>query len=199
MSRTFSASSLPMSLTTSSKEMFSSCPDSALVAGVKMGCGSFCACCRPLGSSMPQILAGLLVVLPARADDVAAHHRLDGQGLQLLHHHRAALDLRLFVFALHHALRIDAGELVGNDVAELAEPEVRHFVEHPPLLRDGVGQDHVEGREPVAHDDQHLVVADAVDVAHLAPAEAGEALQAGSSVKMGSAVHAKNRALTPIF
>jgi hypothetical protein len=56
MSRTFSAVSRPISFAVSSKEMFSSWPLSALVAGVKMGSGSFCACASPLGSSMPQTL-----------------------------------------------------------------------------------------------------------------------------------------------
>jgi len=41
----------------SSNEMFSSwCPASALVAGVKMGCGSFEARFSPAGSAMPHTL-----------------------------------------------------------------------------------------------------------------------------------------------
>ena len=50
-SRTFSAIGFPISFTTSSNEMFSSCPVSALVAGVKIGCGSFAACFHPLTAS----------------------------------------------------------------------------------------------------------------------------------------------------
>ena len=55
MSRTFSASSLPIRSTVLSNEMFSSwSPIAALVDGVKMGSGSRLASTRPAGSSMPH-------------------------------------------------------------------------------------------------------------------------------------------------
>ena len=44
----------PVSRAASSKEMFSSCPDSALVAGVKMGSGSSDDSTNPGGSAIPQ-------------------------------------------------------------------------------------------------------------------------------------------------
>jgi hypothetical protein len=84
----------------------------------------------------------------------------------------------LLIF-LHHRLGIDPGQLVGHHVAELAEPEIRHLVQHPSLVRDGIGQHHVESRQAVAGDDQHLVGAHGIDVAHLALADARQALDAG--------------------
>ena len=132
---------------------------------------------QALGQRDAADRAGLLVVLPARADDVAAHHRLDRQGLQLLHDDRAAAYL-LALFRLHHSLGIDAGELVRNHMAQAAEPEVGHLVQHAPFVRNRVGQHDVEGGEAVARHDQHLVVADGVDIADLALADARQALDA---------------------
>ena len=57
MSRTLAASSGPMISAARSKSMFSSwSPISALVAGVKIGAGSFEAFFRPGGSGTPQTL-----------------------------------------------------------------------------------------------------------------------------------------------
>ncbi|MNC95995.1 hypothetical protein D3C83_132500 [compost metagenome] len=51
----FSPTSLPTISHMRSNDMFSSWPLSALVAGVKIGSGSFCACLSPFGNWMPQI------------------------------------------------------------------------------------------------------------------------------------------------
>jgi hypothetical protein len=67
--------------------------------------------------------------------------------------------------------------MVRHHVAELLEPEIRELREHAPLVGDRVGQHHVEGRQPVGDQDHHFVVADGVDVAHLALAKALEAFQ----------------------
>src|SRR5262249_50072181 len=64
-----------------------------------------------------------------------------------------------------------------HDVAEALEPEIGHFVQHPPLVRDRVGEHDVERGKAVARDDQHLVLADGVDIAHLAVAQARQALE----------------------
>ncbi len=50
---------LPRAWATWSKVTFSSCPDSALVAGVKIGSGSRLARSRPEGSEMPQTFPDL--------------------------------------------------------------------------------------------------------------------------------------------
>jgi len=122
-------------------------------------------------------LAGLLVVLPARADEIATHHRLDRQRLQLFDDDRPATHLRLLVFACNHALRVDPGELVWHHVCEPLEPEVRHLGEHASLVGDRVGQHDVERREPVAHHDEHFVRPDGVDITHLAAADTRQAFE----------------------
>ena len=68
-----------------SKSIASSWPSSAFVDGVKIGAGSCSDSCSPGGSAMPADRAAGLVVLPARAGDVAAHDALDGQHLELAH------------------------------------------------------------------------------------------------------------------
>jgi hypothetical protein len=93
-----------------------------LVAGVKIGLGQLLRLLQALGQPDAAHHAGGLVILPARADQVAAHHRLDRQRLQFFHHDGAVAHLRFLFLALHHALRVDAGQVIRHHVAELAEP-----------------------------------------------------------------------------
>ena len=74
--RSISARS-PTSSAARSKSIASSWPSSAFVLGVKIGSGSCSDSRRPAGSAIPRDRAGGLVVLPARAGDVAAHDALD--------------------------------------------------------------------------------------------------------------------------
>jgi hypothetical protein len=61
-------------------------------------------------------------------------------------------------------------------MGQLAEPEVGHRRQHRALAGNRIGQDHVEGRQAVGGDDQQLVVAHRVDVAHLAASKQRQAL-----------------------
>jgi hypothetical protein len=84
-----------------SKLMFSSwSPTSALLAGVKIGAGSFWACLAG-GQLDAADGAGVLVVLPAGADHVAAHDGLDGQRGEALDDQRAAAHLIALVGGDH--------------------------------------------------------------------------------------------------
>ena len=118
---------------------------------------------------------GLLVLQPATAGEVAAHHRFHRNRLQAFDQHRAAAHLR-DVGGAHHALRRFAGEVVGAEAAEPVEPEQRHAREQFALAGNRLAHDDVERREPVAGDHQDAVVADRVVVAHLA---AGQQRQRG--------------------
>ena len=71
--------------------MFSSWPDSALVAGVKIGSGKRALSVRPAGKRMPQTVP--LVRYSAQPDpgQIAADHALDGHDLGLAAKHRAAV------------------------------------------------------------------------------------------------------------
>ena len=123
-----------------------------------------------------------LIVLPARADQVAAHHRLERQRLQAPHDDRASLEHLALVRVERQRVERPVGELVRHDVAGAREPEVRDLGQHPALVRDRVRQHHVERRQPVGGHDQHRRRIDLVDVAHLAGVDLPQVAQ-------GRAVH----------
>jgi hypothetical protein len=83
------------------------------------------------------------------------------------------------------AFRIDSRQLVGDDVAQLGKPEIRHRRQHRPLLGDGVGQDDVEGGKAVGGDDEQAVGIDGVDIAHLAPGKERQAGEGGIEERGG--------------
>jgi hypothetical protein len=89
------------------------------------------------------------------------------------------------VLAGNHRLGVDAGQLVGNHMGQLAEPEIRHGGQHRALAGNRIGQDHVEGREAIGGDDQQLVLADGIDVAHLAAPQQRQAGDAGLEQQRG--------------
>ena len=123
--------------------------------------------------------AGALVVLPARTDEIAAHHRLDGQRAQPLHDHRTAREQGALVGVEAQPLEAHVRQLVRHEVGGAAEPEVRDLGQHAALVRDGVGQHHVERGQAVRRDDQHVVLVDLVDVAHLAGVQPAQVAQGG--------------------
>jgi hypothetical protein len=63
--------------------------------------------------------------------------------------------------------------VVGDEVGGLREPPVAHLGEDGALARDAVGQDDVEGREPVRGDEQEGV-AEIEDLADFSRGDAGE-------------------------
>ena len=133
-----------------SKSMFSSCsPTSALVAGVKIGSASLSDSCRPSGSSIPQtVCSDSLVLLPARAGEVAADDALDRVHLEPLDPQRAAGDL---------VGDVGRDQVVGADVLGLAEPEDRHLGQHRALAGDRRRHHDVVGGDPVGGDHQQVV------------------------------------------
>ncbi|MCY1369893.1 hypothetical protein D9M69_569530 [compost metagenome] len=122
--------------------------------------------------------AGGLVVLPARADQVAAGHRFHQDGLQPLDHDGAAAHLVDFV-RRHHVFGLHARGVVRQDMGQLLQPELGQFGQHLPLAGDGVVEDHVEGGDAIRRDDQQLVVAHRVHIAHLTAAQQRQGLDAG--------------------
>jgi hypothetical protein len=59
------------------------------------------------------------------------------------------------------------------------KPEARDSGQHFALARDGLGQNHVEGRKAVAGDYQQVIGVDLVDIADLAAMEELELAQLG--------------------
>ena len=108
-----------------------------------------------------------MVFLPAAAGQIAAHDGFDFYRCQAFGDDGAFFDGAGFGFGQHvvHAL---AGEVVGHDVGEFAEPEIGDLGKDFAFAGDGFGQDDVEGGQAVAGDDQHGFVVDFVKIAHFA-------------------------------
>ena len=62
----------------------------------------------------------------------------------------------------------------GHDVGHLVAPEDGHGGEHPALVGDRLGHDHVEGADPVRGHHEQAVVAGVVELAHLARVDCGQ-------------------------
>ena len=100
---------------------------------MKIGSGSLSLSVSPVGSSMPHTAPRLLVLLPARAGQIAAHHALDRHDLGLPHQHRPALE-RLAIDARRQIEFVDvAREQVIRHVEPL-EPEPAELREHAALV-----------------------------------------------------------------
>ncbi len=149
--------------------MFSSCPSSAFVAGVKSGSASFADSRQARGEPVAADLARALVVFPARTREVAAHDALDGEDLGAADEHRAAAQ-QVFVLTkrLGHLGDIGRDEVVRRDAREALEPEARERGEHFAFARDLRREDAVEGGDAVGGDDEQVVFVHLVHVAHLA-------------------------------
>jgi hypothetical protein len=109
--------------------------------------------------------ASALIILPAGADEIAAHNALDGQRLGLAHDHRAAAKLRLEGF--QHSGKI--GEVHGDEVIldelHFSKPERGELREHLAFARDGIRQDAVECRDAIGGDEKQ-VFAEVENLAH---------------------------------
>jgi hypothetical protein len=121
--------------------------------------------------------AGALVVLPAGADEVAAHDGLHRQRPHLAHDDGALAEGAALVRVRHDIGEREVGQVVRHQVRRARKPEVGHPGEHLALARDRLRQHHVEGGEPVGGDDEHVRIVDAVDVAHLAAVDERQVLQ----------------------
>src|SRR5690606_24771227 len=119
-----------------------------------------------------------LVVLPARADEIAARHRFDQYRLEALHHNRTSGYL-ISLVRRNDVLRVDTGRVVGQDVSELLQPEFGELGQDLPLAGYGIIKDDVESGDPVGRHDQQLVVADRVHVAYLAAPQQGQRFDGG--------------------
>src|SRR5450830_1336397 len=79
--------------------------------------------------------ARILIIFPARTDDVTAHHRLDHDGFQSLGDHGTALHLFHFLWR-YHRFRRHAGQMIRHDMTQFLEPEVTHLIEDLALAWD---------------------------------------------------------------
>jgi hypothetical protein len=166
-SRICSASSAPIVALARSKLMFSSCRRRRGLGGRREDrLRQRLAICSPGGSAMPQTCRCLLVVLPARADQVAAHHRLDRHRLAAASPPPSGRAPGRRSSAATTP-RVDAGQVVGHDVAERSNQKFDIALSTRPCPGSARSSPR---RRPTAvgGDHQQLVVADRVVVAHLA-------------------------------
>ena len=110
----------------------------------------------------------LLVLLEARAGEVAAHDALDGEHLGLLDEHEASAQVvGVGCELLGQVGHIGGDEGVADRVLQEVEPEERDAREDLALGGDFVGKDVVKCGDAVGRDHQQLV-AEVVEVTHLA-------------------------------
>ena len=131
---------------------------------------------QPCRQGDPADDTGAEVVGQAAAGEVPASHALDLHHLELVNDHSPALDCGQLS---RHDPRHD---VVRHDVGQLLEPPQRQPRQHRSLVRDRGREDHVVRREAVARDEQDLVVAVRVDVAHLAGVQERERERHGASI-----------------
>ena len=108
------------------------------------------------------------VILVARTDQIPPGDGLDRQCVQLPHHHGAAGERGALVAVRNEILDPELGQLIRDDVPGLVEPELGDPCEHCALEGYRIGQHHIEGRQPIRGDDEHMVRVDVIDVAYLA-------------------------------
>ena len=128
--------------------------------------------------------AGLLIVLPTGANHIATHHGFNRQRAQTFDDDSAAAHLVTFI-GRNDGFRVDAGQLIGNDVAELLKPEIGDGGQHFTFARNRVRQDDVESRKAIGGDDQQLFSVDGVNVAHLALGDQRQAGDGGFKKRSG--------------
>ena len=138
------------------------------MAGVKIDFGQLLGLLQSRRQRNAADPARGLVVLPAGADQVAAHHRLDGQCVEPPRDHRATFGLRPFGRVRQHRGQRPLQQVVADQVGGPAEPEIRDGGQDAALAWDRVRQDHVEGRKAIGGDDQQTVGIDGIDIANLA-------------------------------
>src|ERR1019366_10202742 len=103
--------------------------------------------------------AVFVVLLPARAGEVAARHALDLNHAGALDQHRAAFELIAKSRKRVRIVRDSRGEkVVGSEVAQEIEPEDGKLGQHLAFIGDAGAQDVVESGNAVGgHDEQPAV------------------------------------------
>jgi hypothetical protein len=129
-----------------------------------------------MGSSMRDAAnrPGLLVLLPAGTDEVAAHDALHGRGIGFFHQHAAAFEpLSVRLAGRGKIGNVRADEMMGNDVFHRVEPVRGERREDFSLVGNLGRKHHVEAGNPVRSDHQKVVA----QVVHLPYLAAFEKLQ----------------------
>src|SRR5207248_9275359 len=93
--------------------------------------------------------------------------------LAVLHEHRPPGERTRIAKRLWKAAEVGRDEVVRHDLLGLAEPEVRELRQDAALVGYRRREDRVEGRQPIARNDDELVASRFADISDLATADEG--------------------------
>ncbi len=119
--------------------------------------------------------AGGLIVLPAGADEIAPDDGLHGQGFQAFDHQRPTFDGLALAFVRQDVGQGQIRQMIRNYGFGLLEPENGQVGEHGPFSGNGIGKHHVERRQTVRGDDEHMSIVHGIDVSNFATVQQIEA------------------------
>src|SRR5204862_8079116 len=112
----------------------------------------------------------LLVVLPGGASEVTAHDTLDREWLRFFYEHGAARKLiSKSTQQLRELIEIRSDEMVPGEV-QFLKPESRDLIQDRALIRNGIGQNDIEGGKTIA-DDEEQGIAEVEHFAHFPAAQ----------------------------
>src|SRR5258708_1869912 len=124
--------------------------------------------------------AGLLVVLPAGAGEIAAHDALYGEHLRSFDEHAATVELIEIGLEFARELGgVRGDEMVRDGGLEEVEPEEGELGEDLALVGYAAAENMVEGGDAVAGDEEELIAGEGVDVADLAAGCEGKIAEIG--------------------
>jgi hypothetical protein len=124
--------------------------------------------------------SGLLIVLPARAGEVAADNAFDRKHFGSLDHHAAPVQLR--EKGLEFAGKmcgIRGDEMVWNDGLEEVEPKEGELGKYPAFVWYAAAQNVVKGRDAVGGDEEEPLLREGVYVANLSTGGEGKGVEFG--------------------
>ena len=133
----------------------------------------------------------------AEPEMIAADHAFDREyrGAPAQHRAPGKMSARWSFSAgtsLDDLVGIGADHVMRHHAFELPEPPGADLGQHRALHRDGLGHHDVEGADAVGGEQQHAVVADGVDIAHLAAPDAWQRQIAGEHRGHRSGFHQRS-------
>src|SRR5437870_1164916 len=130
---------------------------------------------QALWQLMAANLGGPLVVLPARAGQVAAHDAFNWKDVRSPNEHRASPQLGCVVLhRLGHFVNLSCEEMIWNDVRQPCEPKPRQRGEHFALAFDWRRDNAIKCRDAIGRYDQQTIAIDFVNVSNFAAAKESE-------------------------
>ena len=134
-----SAVSAPTISANSASVIFSSCPFSAFVAGVKIGSRKFFALRKFSGKLMTANFPARLIILPAGAFQIAAHDAFDRKNLGLFNQRRAPRNSSVCLNWFRHFFKIARYKMILRQICETSNQNAESAVKISPFCGIVVG------------------------------------------------------------